>query len=114
MLVIKKQNLKGIAILISSRVSWSLIEKCLDLNGRYLFLKGYLDGIKVTLATVYAPNLNQDSFLNIVLPKLAEFAEGKLILGGGDFNIPLDPRIDTSVGTSSVPGSVKKRILRKL
>lgn len=73
---------KGVSILISSRISWSLTEKRLDLNGHYLFLKGYLGGIKVTLATVYSPNLHQDSFLSKVLSKLAEFVDGKLILGG--------------------------------
>lgn len=74
---------KGVAILISNRIAWSLMDKCLDSGGRYLFLKGFIGGVKATLATIYAPNVHQDSFLNKVLSKLMEFREGKLILGGG-------------------------------
>lgn len=78
----QKAKSKGVSILISNRVPWSLTGKYLDKNGRYLFLKGHIGGTKVTLATVYAPNVHQDSFLGKVLTELAEFAEGMLILGG--------------------------------
>lgn len=80
----------------------------MDANGRFLFLKGHIGGVKVTLATVYVPNVHQDTFISKTLTKLAEFAEGKMILGG-DFNIPLDPRIDTSPGfppSQGAPGGV--------
>lgn len=39
------------------------------------FLKGHIGGVKATLATVYAPNLHQDT-LSKTLTKLAEFTEG--------------------------------------
>lgn len=41
-----------------------------------------------------------------------KFREGKLILDG-DFNVPLDPKLDTSPGTSSVPNGTRKCVLRK-
>lgn len=55
---------KGVSILISNRVPWSLVDKCLDRNGRYPFLNGHIGGVRVTLATLYSPNLHQDSFIN--------------------------------------------------
>lgn len=74
---------KGLSILISSRVPWSLITRCFDTDGRYPFLKGHISGIKVMLATIYAPNIHQDFFFSKVYLKLTEFTESKLILGGG-------------------------------
>lgn len=103
---------KGASILISSRIPWSLTDKFLDTGRRYLFLKGHIGSVKVTLATIYAPNAHQDSCLAKVLSRLMEFMEGKLIMGG-DLNVPLDPKIDTSTGVSSVSSKTRKRILRK-
>lgn len=104
---------RGVSILISNPVSWSLIDRWLDVNGRFLFLKGHIGGVKVTLATVYAPNTHQDIFISKTLTKLAEFAEGKMILGG-DFNTPLDPSVDTSSGVSSISSGTRKSIVCKL
>lgn len=41
-----------------------------------------------------------------------EFADGKLILCG-HFNVPLDPTVDTSSGTSSVPLGPRKMFCRR-
>lgn len=46
---------KGVSILISNRIPWTLTDKRVDVNGRFLFLKGRIGGVTVTLATVYAP-----------------------------------------------------------
>lgn len=73
---------KGVSILISRRVPWNLKDIRTDKEGRFLFLKGTIGGIKVTLATVYVPNCNPDQFICSTINKLMEFAEGKLILGG--------------------------------
>ena len=104
---------KGVSILISNRVPWCLVDKRVDPNGRFIFLKGSIGNIKVTLATIYVPNKQQDQFVKKILSELRDFIEGRLILGG-DFNIPLDPRIDTSSGTSAVPCRVRRSILQKM
>lgn len=67
----------------------------------------------MTLATINAPNLYQDTFLCKIHTKLVEVAEGKLILGG-DFNIPLAPGVDTFSCTSLVPPCSWKRVLQTL
>lgn len=67
----------------------------------------------MTLATVYAPNDQQDTFIHSTLSLLMDFTEGHLILGG-DFNVPLAPTEDTSSSTSSLRSSVHKSITRDL
>lgn len=67
----------------------------------------------MTLATIYAPNNNQDQFICATINKLMKFTDGKLILGG-DFNLPLDPKMDTSGGSSSVATGLRKRVLQML
>lgn len=62
-------------------------------EGRKIFIKGLLEGKKVTLANVYLPNVGQVGFLQVTLEKLSEFAEGSIILGG-DFNFVLNPEFD--------------------
>lgn len=93
---------RGVSILISDRLPWQSQEVSADPEGRYLFLKGLIGGIQLTLATLLAPNVHQDRFLRQTLDKLMEYREGLLILGG-DFNVPLIPSLDTSTGSSSVP-----------
>lgn len=104
---------KGVSILISSKILWRTQDTLVDPTGRYIFLRGLVGEIQITLATIYAPNENQVSFLDGTLGKLQNFTRGQLILGG-DFNVPLIPSADTSSGTSSIPLSHLKRIARTL
>lgn len=98
---------RGVSILISSKVPWMCLDTITDPNGRFLFLKGMIGGIRVTLANFYVPSSHQDLFTCRNFEKLLEFAECQLILGG-DFNVPLIPSEDTFSGFSSVsPGSCK-------
>lgn len=85
----------------------------LDKEGRFAFIKGLIGDVQLTLATIYAPNEHQDTFLRRTLSKLSDFREGLLILGG-DFNIPLIPAVDTSSGTSSILMSTQKHIAQTL
>ncbi|CAH2247412.1 Hypothetical predicted protein [Pelobates cultripes] len=71
---------KGMAILFSVEVPFQLEEELSDPNGDKTFLKK-------TLTT------------------LDLFSDGILILGG-DFNTPLDPRLDTYAGHSTLPDHV--------
>lgn len=74
----------------------------MDPYGRYLFLRGTLGRLKCTLANFYAPNHGQVSFLASTLTKLGDFAQGCVLLAG-DFNVPLEPTLDTSLGRSCIP-----------
>lgn len=100
---------RGVTILISARVPWSLIDSQTDKEGRFLFLKGQIGDRKVTLANLYAPNDRQDAFLKRQIGRLMQFSKGHLIVGG-DLNMPMMLTEDTSSGTSSTSRDAHKRI----
>ena len=100
---------KGVSILISNRTPFQVQDTMLDPGGRYIFIKGKLENHPMTIANVYAPNSRQVTFFRKIKDLLTTFASGILVLGG-DFNIPLDPLIDTSNGTSSLPYRALKQI----
>lgn len=104
---------KGVSILISSRLPWQCQAALKDPEGRFVFLRGLVGDTPLTLASIYAPNEHQDTFITSILDKLGEFTAGQLILGG-DFNIPLIPSSDTSSGHSSVPPTHRKCIANSL
>lgn len=57
-----------------------------------MFIKGLIGEVKITFASIYAPNGHQDLFLSRTIDQLLEFPEGRLILGGV-FNVPLLPNM---------------------
>lgn len=63
----------------------------------------------MTLANVYCPNSKQVPFLQDVFMKLTLFHIGLLILGGGDFNVLLNPLLDTSNGSLLSPSLLSAR-----
>lgn len=87
---------KGVSILLA------LIDSMTDEKGIFIFLKGSDMGRRLTLANIYIPNSRQVTFFCDITKSLTTFQEGTLILGG-DFNIPLNPLLDTSNGKSSLP-----------
>lgn len=72
-----------------------------DPLGRFLFIRGNLGNMPCTLAKLYAPNRDQAGFVATTLKILADFARGCVLLSG-DFNVPLEPPLDTSLGKSCI------------
>lgn len=61
-----------------------------------------------TIINVYSPNQDQLQFLSMVSTRLKRFSTVNMILGG-DLNAALIPRLDTSMGKSSIsPASLTK------
>lgn len=98
---------------MSSGSPWTCYKTLLDTEGRFAFDKGLLGEVRLTLATIYAPNDHQDVFVRHVLTKLLDFKEAKLILLG-ILMPPLTPTVDTSSGFSFVPTGSHKRIAQSL
>lgn len=71
-----------------------------DPGGRYIIIKGKYASKPITLANMYCPNKHQISFFRKTCDLLSSFLEGIVILGG-DFNVPLNPALDTSTGTTA-------------
>lgn len=67
----------------------------------------------MTLVNIYAPNSGQVIFLDNVLSVLQDFPSG-LVVMGEDFNVRLDPKLDSSSGRSTLTGYARKHIARSL
>lgn len=86
---------RGTAILMHRSVQFQEEAVLRDREGRFIAVKGILHGEKVTIASFYAPNSAQISFLDGLFKKLTEFGDGLLILGG-DCNYISDLKYDRS------------------
>lgn len=75
------------------------------------FLKGTFRGSPITLANnVYFPNTKHITFCQWVIRELQGFIIGLSHFWGGDFNVPLNPLVDTSSGKSCVTYKVLNKI----
>uniref|UniRef100_A0A8C5QPK6 exodeoxyribonuclease III n=1 Tax=Leptobrachium leishanense TaxID=445787 RepID=A0A8C5QPK6_9ANUR len=104
---------RGVAILFSKTVPLIMEDVLTDRDGRFLFVRGTIAEKQYTFASLYLPNVDQHRCLRKILRQLSSFAEGTLVVAG-DLNVPLDPRLDTSAGRSSVPQCVLQHIRRSL
>lgn len=105
----KQSKTKGVFILISKNTPFQITDSLSDQEGRYLFLKGTIKSKPIIIAHVYAPNTKQVAFFRNISNLLSSLSTGILILGG-DFNVPLNPLLDTSSGTSTMPYRALKQI----
>ncbi|KAM4034867.1 uncharacterized protein ACNLHF_021577 [Anomaloglossus baeobatrachus] len=92
---------KGVSIALHKHLVHTIVDSCIDEQGRYIFLKLKVANSMFTIANWYLPNTNQISTCRALLTQLSDFAEGTLVVGG-DFNFTLDPAMDSSSGRSSV------------
>uniref|UniRef100_A0A8C5PW08 Reverse transcriptase domain-containing protein n=1 Tax=Leptobrachium leishanense TaxID=445787 RepID=A0A8C5PW08_9ANUR len=100
---------RGTAILFANSVPFQLQDSHTAGDGRCIFVKGDVAGSKYTFANLYLPNTNQHKYLAKALCTLEAFAEGMLILGG-DFNIPMNPKEDSSSALHRIPRRTLRRI----
>lgn len=85
---------RGVAILISSKLNF---EKAFEMSdeGRFILVRGKIDGNQVMLLNVYAPPGSDFNFFQRIINIMIMETEGLLICGG-DLNIHLQPELDSS------------------
>ena len=90
---------KGVLILISPGVDFKIDGTVQDIEGRYVFLKGDLQGITLVLGGVYFPTRDkvneQVEFLEKLddcISELYSFSDSLVL--GGDFNVVLNESLD--------------------
>lgn len=86
---------RGAVIWVRSGTQFAVVEQRVDTNGRYVLVHGTLDGRHIVLGSVYAPNSEQDKFLEVLTNTLTGW-EGYPWVIGGDFNMILDVDLDRS------------------
>lgn len=93
----KTGHRRGVAILISKKVIFEKLSEIKDKEGRYILVKGKIDGNLVTLLNIYAPPGSDISFFQKITEMMITETEG-LLLCGGDLNVHLQPKLDCSSG----------------
>jgi exonuclease III len=86
---------RGTMILISGDLEFELMNIYTDTNGRYIFLEAMVQGCRLLLVNIYAPNTRnqQENFFSLLSNKMDEYdfqPERNIIMAGGDFNIYFD------------------------
>ena len=90
---------KGVAIMFGADLDLQVEQLLMDNEGRYVFIKGQVQGERMILGNIYSPTRDKeqvqcDFFLELdrVLSTLAE--DGYKILMGGDFNVLMNMALD--------------------
>lgn len=78
-----KQGRRGVATLIGNSVKFEINKEIYDREGRYVVIKGKMEGQMVTLINVYAPPDSDKTFFKELFDIIAVEMEGILICGGG-------------------------------
>ena len=86
---------RGTAILIRKNVQFTSSNIITDPEGRYTIISDMLYQKPVILASIYAPNWDDQSFFNSVFSLIPNLDSHTLILGG-DLNCVIDPVLDRS------------------
>ena len=86
---------RGVAILIPNSVCFELIAEHKDKEGRFVLVRGKIEQEEVTLCNVYAPPGSSISFFREVFNLIAAETCGTCLCAG-DFNLLLNPKLDTT------------------
>lgn len=86
---------RGTAILIKKTVPFIASKIIPDSQGRFIIVTGKLYDNLITLVNIYAPNVDDEQFINSLLLKIPDMDSHQLIIGG-DFNLVLDSDLDRS------------------
>ena len=84
----------GVMILINKRLSFVMIKEKKDQEGRIICIEALINGVKIILCNIYAPNEGEPDFFHEVNTLIGDM-EGQVILAG-DFNQVMDGMIDKS------------------
>ncbi len=86
----KTGHRRGVAIIISGKISFEKISVMGDREGRYIMVKGKLEGEEVTFLNIYAPPGSDWRFYRQMFDLMTSEAEG-ILIAGGDLNQRLSP-----------------------
>lgn len=89
------RHTRGVAILISGRIVYEHMSTIKDKEGRYILIRGRIGGNLFTFYNVYIPPGSGSDFYLQTLDRIATEAQGTLLCGG-DFNVTLEPHLDSS------------------
>ena len=86
-------NSRGVSILFNNNFEYEVLKEKRDLNGNYLALDVVIDKQKLTLLSLYGPNMDNPDFYDQIMNIIEDFGNERYLLCG-DFNLVLCPHID--------------------
>lgn len=95
-----------VLIAIKKSFSFKLKSSHMDPDGCFIILEGDINSKPYTLVTVYAPNTHQLTFLRKVFKTISSLKYGQLLMCG-NFNLTVDPCIDSSSRTKGQSPSLR-------
>uniref|UniRef100_A0AAX7UCT3 exodeoxyribonuclease III n=1 Tax=Astatotilapia calliptera TaxID=8154 RepID=A0AAX7UCT3_ASTCA len=84
----------GVLILVNKKLSFVLLKKYNDDEGRIICLEALINGVRTVLCNIYAPNKEEPVFFHKINKIIGDHV-GQVILAG-DFNQVMDGIIDKS------------------
>ncbi len=100
---------RGVAVLISNKITYDHLAEIKDREGRYIMIRGRVEGTLVTILNVYAPPGSKCSFFKSLIDLIASESQG-IFICGGDFNVLLDPKLDASNTSTQLASPLRKQI----
>ena len=100
---------RGVAILVAKSLDCKVHNIITDNDGRYIILYTTIYNKKIILCNVYAPNVDDANFFQLLFTDLQRFSPDHYIIGG-DFNTVIDPRIDKQGGNLHTHENARKNI----
>lgn len=100
----------GVAIVVDKKLNFLIVKEQKDEQGRMILVEAKIDGKKVNLCNIYAPNIGDPIFFHGINNLIGGIPDGHTILAG-DFNQVLDGTLDETTFSNNVP---KDRMAIKL
>jgi exonuclease III len=112
-----KTNSRGTAILISSKLKYSVEDTYSDILGNILLMLVKIGNVKILLGSVYGPNEDNVEFFQLLTTQIVTMHSDYVIIGG-DWNTTLDGRVGANnidiLNMANLPSSNRSRMLNDL
>lgn len=79
--------------MIKNKITFIVEKTISDKEGRFVLVKGQIEGEYLTLLNVYNPPEEGTNVIEKIMDLIIEYAQGILVLGG-DFNLLMDKKLD--------------------
>lgn len=90
----KSGHRRGVATLISQQIPFEQVSEISDKEGRYIIVTGKIHDVIITICNIYAPPGSNFSFYRNIFDLM--IGGTGVVICGGDFNIRLNPKQDSS------------------
>ena len=101
---------RGTCIFIKRHVQKEIHKIISDPNGRYIILDISIDGNRMTLASIYAPNDDSPDFFTEVRNKIESIPNDDRLIGG-DYNLVLDLLKDKKGGNMRTNAKAQQKVI---